>query len=250
MAKEKFTRPQNAELHGAQSLQAKFSLLNTWLEKKQISKSLYNITINRLINKEMKCKKPAFQIPEQPHCKSTVESEIQAFNEKLRSNLTAYLTDRKKEEVKLSAEELTKFATYIDNYPWLSSKINQLLIVGLRYPDTELNKIAEDYIGKRRMGQNTDSVFWLTLWSDNDFVPLNAVRLMITEKDEQFALSNHFNGLLIAKLLPFIEFQREKELLRLEWAKTLPNLKKREEEIQRKQNRLDAFDCLIDLAKK
>ena len=47
------------------------------------------------------------------------------------------------------------------------------------------------------------------------------------------------------ELKPLIEFQRDKEIIRLQWAQSLKDLQKREIEVKRKQQRLDTFESLL-----
>jgi hypothetical protein len=67
--------------------------------------------------------------------------------------------------------------------------VNRLLIVGLRYPDVELNRLCEEYIRTYRLIEKigyADFSFWLLLWEDGNLVPLNAVRLMRVKKDDKY----------------------------------------------------------------
>ena len=142
------------------------------------------------------------------------------------------------------------FKKYLSEYPYVKGKINQLLILGLRFPDKRLNTISEDYIKKYRtikQFMHTEFDFWLKLWSDNDFVPLNAVRLMLDETDEVVRLNPCFTTAMLFELKPLIEYQRNKEILRLQWAQSLKSKEKKEKEVTRKQRRLNAFEELLSL---
>lgn len=249
--KEKLTREQNESLK-TKDLSEKFTLLDQWLKDGQISQNLYNGTTNKLINRAMKSAKPSVDFDDQEKSSYglAVETEIQELIDKLRRNLNLYLSDRDKTKAKLSDVDMYRFQTYIKDYPYLKSKVNRLLIVGLRYPDVELNRICEEYIRNYRLIEKigyADFSFWLLLWEDGNLVPLNAVRLMLVKKDDKYQLSPCFNKSLVALLIPLVEFQRDKEQQRLKQAMSLSDPIKRATETARKQKRLDTFNCLINL---
>ena len=203
----------------------------------------------------MKAAKPSLDLGDKtaPVHKLAIEAEIQELIDRLRTNLNLYLSERNKTKAKISPADIESFKKYINVYPQLKSKVNRLLIVGLRYPDETLNKIAEDYIKQHRLSEKinrADIGFWLLLWEDGNFVPLNAIRLMLVENEDGYKLNPCFSTTLISELVPMIEFQRDKELLRLEWAKSLSNPIKRQHEVERKQKRLNAFNCLLKVAKR
>ena len=253
MAKERFSREQNETLGKTKNLNGKFALLELWLKKGEISRQLYNSQINKLINRAMKAAKPSFDFDDKLNCKIAVEGEIQQFLERLRMNLNSYLSERDEAKVKLSPSDMYLFKQYIYDFPHLKSKINRLLIVGLRYPDVELNHIAEEYIKTHRLIERinyADTSFWLMLWEDGNLVPLNAVRLMLKQTENGYILNPCFNKYLILELIPLVKFQRDKEALRLSWATSLSDPAKRIVEVERKQKRLDAFNCLLEILQK
>ena len=253
MAKERFSRTQNDALRNASTLEEKFELLNEWRENGKISVTLFNEKTNELINKAMRKVKPAsIDFSDNGMYKTVIEGEIQSFIDQLRNKINKYLSHRDKRSVRLEEKDIETFQGYLLKYGYLRSKINRLLIIGLRYPDYRLNQLSEEYIKKNKMSPNwTDSALWLLLWEDGNLVPLNAVRLMIIDNGKgQFELNPCFNKHLVLELMPLVEFQRDKEKLRLEWAKKLRNPEQRKAEIERKQNRLDFFNCLLEVMKK
>ena len=256
MAKERFSRIQNDALKNASTLEEKFELLNEWKEKGEISVTLFNEKTNELINKAMRKVKPSsVDFSDNGMYKTVIEGEVQAFIDQLRNKINKYLSHRDKRSVRLEEKDIEKFQRYLlEKYGYLRSKVNRLLIVGLRYPDYRLNQISEEYIKKNKMFPEqrwADSSFWLLLWEDGNLVPLNAVRLMIVDNGKgEFELNPCFNKHLVLELMPLVEFQRDKEKLRLEWAKKLRNPEQRKAEIERKQNRLDFFNCLLEVMKK
>ena len=253
MAKERFSRQQNEALGQVKDLNEKFALLEQWLKNKEITEELYNSQINKLINRTMKDAKPSFDLDDKITYKVAAESEIQQLIDRLRKNLNSYLSNRDKSKAKISETDMYYFKRYINEYPYLKSKINRLLIVGLRYPDVELNHVCEEYIKAHRLIEEikyADYSFWLLLWEDGNLVPLNAVRLMLIKTDNGYKLNPCFNKVLANELIPMVKFQRDKEIVRLKWATSLKNPEKRRVEVERKQKRLDAFNCLLELLQK
>lgn len=241
------SREKNEILAQETDVSKKFQLLEQWLNEKDISLNQYNNYISKIINRAIP-KPPTHQ---EPRCfyRTSVEAKLQNLIERLRSKLNSYLNSRNTFDAKLSDTEIQHFAQYIEEYFYVRSKINQLLIIGLRYPDKKLNKLAEEYILKLKIYtqiNQADFSFWTMLWSDN-FVPLNAIRIMLNESNETTKLNPCFTASMLHVLKPLIEYQRDKEILRLKWAKSLQNKEKREKEVTRKQHRLDAFDKLLSL---
>jgi hypothetical protein len=251
MAKQKMTRQQNELLGKTKELGEKFALLERWLREGEISTEMYNSTINKLINRSMKDVKPSFDLEDRTGYGLAVEPEIQEFLDRLRTNLNLFLSNRDKERAKISPSDMLLFQKYINEYPQLRSKVNRLLIVGLRYPDKDLNRICEEYILQHRLINKVnfaDCSFWLLLWEDGNLVPMNAIRLMTVKTENgRYALNPCFNKYLITELIPLVEFQKDKEKLRLKWAMGLSNPAKKIVEVERKQKRLNAFECLLNL---
>ncbi len=252
MAKERFSRPQNDALRDASSLEEKIALLVEWKKNKEISSTLFNETTNNLINKEMRKVKPTFvNYTRQSICKTVVEGEIQTFIDKLRGQIKKYISHRDRLSVKLSKEDLEKLENYITQYGYhLQNKINTLLIVGLRYPDHGANKICSDYVVKHKIFPKqawVDSVFWYTLWRDEDFVPLDAIRLMLQDNGKgEFQINPSFSKHILKDLRPWVEYQKKKEEIRLSLSQKLCD----PDDIKRKQDRLDFFLCLIEVMDK
>lgn len=243
-------RWQNEKLGQEESLSRKFSLLESWLSEGQITSEQYNSYIRKIINRAMKSIKPYVDVNDVCFYRTATEAKLQSFLELLQRKLNHYLDTRDELLAKLSEGHLIMFREYMEEYPYVRSKINRLLIIGLRYPDKRLNKLAEEYILKFKIHDQinqADFAFWIMLWDDGNIVPLNAIRLMLNETENGFELKPCFNGLLKYELKPLIEFQMEKEKIRLQWAESLKDEAKRKIEITRKQRRLDAFECFLKL---
>ena len=244
-------RNQNELLGSQKTLNEKFSLLESWLNNGEITPSQYNFCVNKIINRAMKSVKPSIDVNDKAFFRTNTEAQLQAFLDKLRKQLNNWLKSRSNLDARLLPGQLSLFKFYMEEYPYVRSKINRLLIIGLRYPDKELNKVAEEYVLKMKIYEpinHADYAFWLMLWEDGNLVPLNAIRLMLRENEKgDYELKTCFkhDTRLKEELKPLIEFQRDKEIVRLQWAQSLKDLQKREIEVKRKQQRLDAFEALL-----
>jgi hypothetical protein len=247
---------QNMALQGL-TLQEKLNLLHNWKRCGEISDHQYNHFSNLFINKEARkqlstvksLKRSVYDNDDRGCARTCTEGEIQTFIDKLRSNLTDFLTCRENTELDLSENQIALFRKYIYEYPFYRSKINRLLIVGLRYPNKSLNKISSEYVKAYKMATYyNDDAFWLLLWEDGNLVPLDAVRLMIKNDNDNIVINNVFDKRLISNLIPLIEIQRDKEINRLMWAQSLDNNSQREKEVARKTRRLEAFNTLLKAA--
>ena len=250
MAKN-LTREQNEMLGHQKEATEKFQLLEEWLDKEEITREQYNDCIRRIINRAMKNLKPEVPPALKKFYKASEEALLQALIEKLRTKLNSYLASRNNIDADLSNEDIDLFQRYLKKYSHVKTKINQLLIIGLRYPDHNINKISENYIKEYRISRvftQSDFNFWATLWADDNFVPMNAIRLMLSETNEEVKLNPYFDQNLINELRPLIEYQRDKEILRLQWAQSLKNEETRNIETKRKQQRLDMFNLLLKIS--
>lgn len=260
MAKRpKMTMEQNKQLQGKE-LQQKLEQLRSWFKNQQISKEAFEYYSNKWIDKESRkvyssnplsrTAKENFIRPKLRH----YEALIQVFIDKLRANLNSYIANRSADDIQLSEDEFQTFIKYVHEYYCMyPAKIGRLLTVGLRYPDKskKLNTFCCDWIsyGIREIGKDyyTDSHFWGLLWEDGNFVPMDAIRLMLKIENGKYVINNRFKPALIKELIPFITAQRNKEIERLKWAQTRDDCNE-ERQIPRKLRRLSAFNTLLDAA--
>lgn len=253
MAKEKLTTAQNLALRGL-NLQEKLDILHRWRKNGEISNQQFNFFSNLWIAKETKKVigkgNPLRRTPETPRvpCRSVIEGEMQKFTDELRSSLNDYLYHRNDTLALLSSETIATFQKYLEKCRCYRGRINQLLVIGLRYPDKRLNRICEAFIKEQRMDPLfPDFHFWTSLWEDGNLVPLDAVRLMLVKTEKGYRINDHLHRNLVEGLIPLITIQRDKEIQRLKWAQQLEG-RKREQEIARKTHRLDAFNLLLEVA--
>ena len=253
MSKEKLSYEQNIALKDL-NLQEKLNLLHQWKKSKEITQAAFEHFSNLWIKKESKKvildKNPLRRFPEETKrlssSRSVVEGEIMEFNQFLRSRINLHIANRNV-DVTLTDQEFGKFQRYIKDYPYYHALINRMVILGLRFPDQRLNDFCYDFAKENR---KDNASFWLLLWEDVDFVALDAVRLMLIKKEDEHIINEKsFSRGLVKELIPLIEGQREKEVERLSWAQMLEG-QERERQMARKSHRLNAFNLLLEAAKK
>ena len=251
MKEKKLSTEQNLALQGL-SLQEKLNLLYDWKKKGEINQQQFNYFSNRWITREGK---KAMEVPNvlrrDPYenrvtGRTVIEIEMEQFLNQLQGKLNQYLIQRT--PMPLTIEEKRAYARYLSQYGYLKPLVNQLLVLGLKYPDKELNTLAEAQIkAKKKDSILTDNYFWCLLWADN-LVPMDAVRLML-KKNNVYEIDDCFSKELVKELLPLMVQQRDKELVRLKWAQSLEG-KEREREVARKSKRAASFNILIDAAER
>ena len=260
-ARPKLTTAQNLQLKGL-SLQEKLNLLHDWKKRGEITPRAFEHFSNRWIRKESKKaiqeKNVLRRLPsenlERPmrfSGKLAVECDINNLISKLRHNLNLYISERSLQVFKLSDQDRAQFKEYVIEY--LRScriLINRLVIIGLRYPDKELNQFCVGFIRDYKKNPPfVDYYFWGMLWEDEDFVPLDAIRVMVIKKDNQYDIDPIFEKGFIKSIIPLMEAQRDKEAIRLAQAQMLEG-RERERQIARKMHRLNAFNTLIEAAQR
>jgi hypothetical protein len=254
---KKLTTDQNIALRGL-SLLEKLNVLHEWKRNGEISSEQFYHVSNRVINQDAKkqlssvksLNKRIYDNDDRGCARTCVEGEIQVLIDKLRNSLNEFLDSRTRKEICITDNQISDFRKYIWEYPFYRSKVNRLLILGLRYPNKELNKISSEYIKAHKMcSYYNDDLFWLLLWEDSNFVPIDAVRLMTKNVDGNIVINSVFEKHLIGNLIPLIEVQRDKEINRLIWAQSLEEPSHREKEVARKTRRLEAFNSLLKAAK-
>ena len=228
------------------SFEEKVVYLATLREKQAISPQLYNHLVNNLINKEMRKDLPIGKKTDSTKSHTTVDKQMRDMVDFLRANINEYITLRNEELAKLSMDNLALYKRLLNNF-WVKPLIDELLIIGLRYPDKRVTKAAKDYINEYRISiANVDKEFWLMLWSDPHFVPSDAVRMMMdTEEKRVYPCFNN----VIAELEPFIKFQRDKEETRLKLTKYETPCSVKIKRIRR-ESRLQLFNDLLEAIEK
>lgn len=253
----KLTTDQNLALKGL-NLQEKLDMLHRWKQRGEITQETFNFLSNKWINKETKkvmgLKNPLARRGNEnaeqrlSSNRAVVEGEMMNFLNMMRNKLNSYIANRCTESCLLTDTEFEKLKKYLFEYPCYRSKINRLLIVGLRFPDKRVTELCAEFIDvNRKHSHYKDFTFWGMLWEDGNLVPLDAVRMMLTPNNGKYQIDTCFEPSLIKSLIPLIEVQRDKEIQRLKWAQSLEG-KEREKEVARKTRRLEAFNILLDAA--
>ncbi len=246
MARTNLSEEQNKALLGL-NFEEKHQLLGKWLEEGRISEEQFNFCSDKWLRKEGNKLLDAYQTPASPKRPnpSIIEGELRSFINKLKSSIKYYRIY--KEASPLADGTIEKVWYYLQHARHLRDLTNQMVVVGLRHPDKELNAICTEYIKECKKGQYfADEHFWRLLWSDPNLVPLDAVRLMMREEE----IDPIFNRDFIRTLLPIIKAQMQKEEIRLTWAKNLKDEAKRAKEVARKTKRHTAFKDLLEAAEK
>lgn len=160
-----------------------------------------------------------------------------------------YVKDRNLEASKLSDEVKENFKYFvIKNYDssnqTIASVTSALLIEGLRYPDKELNDFSYNFLREKENAENDICwSFWINLW-DQEFVPLDAVRLMLDINDGRITALSRFRSLvdiISSKILRHLDL----EYRRLEWSRSLEDPNIRTREVGRKSRRIFYFQALL-----
>ena len=183
------------------------------------------------------------------------EAELEAYRKKIKAlwesviaRREQYVIERDIEKTKLSDEEKADFVRYVRcNYnsanQAVAAIINLLLIEGLRYPDKELNNFCYNFLREKESHGEVSWSLWVNLW-DTEFVPLDAVRLMLDIRDGRFYPLDRFKE-LIKIVSPKIQRHLEQEYRRLEWARGLEESPLRSRECGRKARRIFYFEALL-----
>ncbi len=252
--KIKLTKDQYLQLQGL-DLQQKLDLLHDWKKSGEVSVQQFNYFSNLWISRETKrvmdIKNPLRKSKDENRPSSSmrtvIEGDIELFYNRLQGKLNYYLANRT--AIGLSENELELFKTYTSKYRLYKSLINNLLVIGLRFPDKNLNKYCEEFIREHKMHKDyNDAHFWSSLWADSNLVPMDAIRLMLTKSNDGYQINPIFDKGLIGLLVPMFEVQRDKEVQRLKWAQGLESDTEREKELARKTRRLNAFNILLQAA--
>ncbi len=260
--KPKLNNEQNLSLKGL-NLQQKLEKLKSWYKSKEVSKEAFEYFSNFWINRESKklqSNSPLRRMPRENferRSRTVAEGQVQMLIDRLRGYINAYIANRSSSAVALTESEYAEFESYVTKYfSMYPAKIGRLLTIGLKYPDSSkrINNFCVDWIQNsfRRVGKDyySDPHFWGLLWEDGNFVPLDAIRLMLA-KDEKgvYQIDKRFDERNIKILLPYIEAQRDKEIERLKWAQTRDDSHE-SNQVPRKIRRLEAFNTLIDAAER
>ncbi len=197
------------------------------------------------------------EIEQENYCFSALprdEKAVEAYRKKISGLLEhitlkreQYVQDRNLEASRLSNDVRKDFIAYVSrNYDGhnqaIAGVICALLVEGLRYPDKELNSFSFNFLKDREI-ENPNWILWISIWS-MEFVPLDAVRLMLKMENGSFQAIDTFRDLMRI-VAPKVLWHLEQEYKRLEWSKKIDDPVIREREIARKTKRISYFKALI-----
>jgi len=227
---------QYKELQGL-TLQQRLEQLNMWHKAGEVTEEQLRYFSDRMIRKEHRRSSPSNEGPRR--YRTVLEGEIHRLCDKLQHNIKDHIAWCNKKRVMLKDEELERIQWILGEYRPLPV-LDEFLIIAMRYPYKKLNEMAVEYVSKYRI----DSLpFWARLWENENFVPMDAVRLMI----EDGKVKKCFTKEMLSYLLPLIEAQRDKEIQRLEWAIAVGF---EDDTTAHRNSRLEAFNRLITAIKK
>ena len=182
------------------------------------------------------------------------EVAVEAYRKKIKAVLD-HITQKREEYVefrdlaasKLSDDVKAAYVTFVSrNYNGsnqvIAGVVNALVIEGLRYPDKELNNFTFNFLKEREV-EKPNWALWIPLWG-TEFVPLDAVRLMLKIEDGGFRAIDAFKE-LVRIISSKILWHLDQEYKRLEWARKLPDSSIRSREVGRKAKRIFYFQTLL-----
>ncbi len=190
-----------------------------------------------------------FELPKTEAALEEYRKKIKSLWKSINTRREQYVIERDLEKAALSDEEKQQFIHFVSiNYDSpnqsISAVINLLLIEGLRYPDKELNKFTYNFLREREGVNNKISwALWVNLW-DTEFVPLDAVRLMLDVRDGRFFPLARFQE-VVKIIAPKILRHLEQEERRMEWARGIEDSTVRSRECGRKARRIFYFQALL-----
>ncbi len=174
---------------------------------------------------------------------------IHALWEDVRQKREQYVKERVLADTVLTEEQKRDFRYFVTNNYDIENQVlaavtSALLVEGLRYPDKELNDFSFNFLREKESAENDISwSFWIQVW-DQEFVPLDAVRLMLDIDDGKFRALDRFRGLvdiISSKILRHLD----QEYHRLEWSRSLEDPNIRTREVGRKCRRIFYFQVLL-----
>ena len=226
--------------------------IREWYQTGKISKEQYNALSLKNIKKEINHKHPVPERNRRKHRKNSQEIEMTNLRHCLNARLKNYLATRDERASKLSYYEYQKFKDLITQFPYCWDEVNKLLEIGLRYPEPSLNEFCVKFIESSLKKKSiTNHTLWFMLWENGHLVPNDTIRLMLNKEGN---IDDYFSPFLIRYLIPLMQIHLEKENLRLREAHSKPtknatDVAAKEKDIERKTQRVEAFNNLIAKSK-
>ncbi|MDY2831090.1 MAG: hypothetical protein SOU80_07025 [Alphaproteobacteria bacterium] len=225
---------QNRTLGGCTTLDEKLSLLATWRRTNEINIYQYRWFTNKWINRYKKEILSPTPVQHQ-------DIELTRMNNELRQKIafrvlfpTLYLDSPSK----------AKFTKCLETGSAYRHQENELLALALRCPHENLAEIAGEYVAAHRVKKlpmGASHSLWRTVWND-EYVPMDAIRIMMPQTDETSILTNCFGKVFLSELYPLVKVHKEREVFRRDAALS-------REETALAEKRIRAFDKLLTKTK-
>ncbi|MDD7313074.1 MAG: hypothetical protein PUH03_01785 [bacterium] len=230
----KLNTDQNRTLGGCTTLDEKLSLLATWRRTNEINIYQYRWFTNKWINRYKKEILSPTPVQHQ-------DIELTRMNNELRQKIafrvlfpTLYLDSPSK----------AKFTKCLETGSAYRHQENELLALALRCPHENLAEIAGEYVAAHRVKKlpmGASHSLWRTVWND-EYVPMDAIRIMMPQTDETSILTNCFGKVFLSELYPLVKVHKEREVFRRDAALS-------REETALAEKRIRAFDKLLTKTK-
>lgn len=227
----KLNANQNRTLGGCTTLDEKLSLLATWRRTNEIDLYQYRWFTNKWINRYKKEILSPTPVQHQ-------DIELTKMNNELRKKITLRVLFPTLYLDSPSKAKLTKCLETGSSY---RHQENELLALALRCPHENLAEIAGEYVAAHRVKKlpiGASHSLWRTVWND-EYVPMDAIRIMMPQTDETSVLKNCFGKVFLSELYPLVKVHKEREVFRRDAALSY-------EETALAEKRIRAFNTLLE----
>lgn len=221
---------QNRTLGGCTTLDEKLSLLATWRRTNEIDIYQYRWFTNKWINRYKKEILSPTPVQHQ-------DIVLTRMNNELRQKITLRVLFP---TLYLDSPSKAKFTKCLETGSAYRHQENELLALALRCPHENLAEIAREYVAAHRVRKlpiGASHSLWRTVWND-EYVPMDAIRIMMPQTDETSTLKNCFGKVFLSELYPLVKVHKEREVFRRDAALS-------REETALAEKRIRAFDKLL-----
>ena len=144
----------------------------------------------------------------------------------------------------LESPSKAKFTKCLEKSSSYKRQTDELLALAMRCPHENLAEIAGEYVAAHRVKKlpmGASHSLWRTVWND-EYVPMDAIRIMMPQTDETSILKNCFGKVFLSELYPLVKVHKEREVFRRDAALS-------REETALAEKRIRAFDKLLTKTK-
>ena len=230
MKTPKLNTDQNRTLGGCTTLDEKLSLLATWWRTNKIDLYQYRWFTNKWINRYKKGILSPTPIQHQ-------DIELTRMNNELRQKITLSVLFP---ALYLESPSKAKFTKCLEKSSFYRKQSNEFLALAMRCPHENLAEIAGEYVASyrvKKLPMGASHSLWRTVWND-EYVPMDAIRIMMPQTDETSVLKNCFGKVFLSELYPLVKVHKEREVFRRVAALS-------REETALAEKRIRAFDKVL-----